>query len=426
MFAAILLLNLQSSGQAPVVAIDSINVNNINASVLSNGGMWWNGDTVNPGPRCFFPNGSRKTVGYAAALWFSGYDPAGMLHASAQTYRQRGDDYWPGPLLNGDSVDEATSQNWAKIWRISRGDIECFRRQDMHTPANTPFTILTWPARDNLYAAGRNNAPLSILTDMAPFVDLNNNGLYEPLLGEYPDIKGDLALWWVYNDHGPLHSETGGLPVGIEVRSIAWAYSVGTLLDNVVYYDYGIINRSPHTYSRFRIAQWADADLGYPGDDYVGFDSARRMGITYNGSPDDGAQAGHPPGSYGTDMPMSGVTMILLPGDAAAHPVPAGSFTAYYNDGSIIGNPINDSEYNGYMRSKCRNGQSIFAGMPDTSNCARHDTNRFYMLAGDLGLSGQCTQCFWHDHPADMRFVITTGDMPFAPESESMWLWRRW
>ncbi len=46
----------------------------------------------------------------------------GQLHIAAQTYRQSGNDYWPGPLV-GDTLTYATSQSWAKIWKVDRNDI---------------------------------------------------------------------------------------------------------------------------------------------------------------------------------------------------------------------------------------------------------------------------------------------------------------
>ena len=110
--------------------------------------------------------------------------------------------------------------------------------------------------------------------------------------GEYPAIKGDQALWWVFSDNGPTHTETNGKPLGVEVHVMAYAYKRGTLIDNVVYYDYIVINRSANAYSNFRIGLFDDMDLGYFDDDFIGFDSSRRLGITYNGTDCDGCSAG--------------------------------------------------------------------------------------------------------------------------------------
>ncbi len=224
------------------------------------GDMFWNPATGVAA--CEFPQGSGKNINFASALWMSGYDGSGQLHLTAQTYRQNGNDYWPGPLDSSDTLTYASSQNWAKIWKVNNSDLQYFLGLTTHTTTNTPQAILTWPAKGNVNAQGNAGAALTITNDMAPFIDLNGNGIYEPLLGEYPDIKGDQALWWVFSDNGPTHTQSNGKPLGVEVHAMAYAYSRGTLIDNVIYFDYTVVNRSPNSYSNMRIGLWDDIDLG--------------------------------------------------------------------------------------------------------------------------------------------------------------------
>ena len=361
--------------------------------------------------KCEFPQGSGKHINFASSLWMSGYDGAGQLHISAQTYRQRGNDYWPGPLDAADTLTYATSQNWAKIWKINRSDIEYFQSLSTHTTVNTPLTILTWPAKGNMYATGNGATPLTITDDMAPFIDLNGNGIYEPLLGEYPDVPGDQVLWRVFSDNGPTHTETNGKPLGIEIQSMAYAYNRGTLIDNVIYYDYKIINRSHNDYDSVRIGLWDDVDVGWYYDDFVGFDSSHRMGIGYNGTTDDGALAGHPTNSYGTQMPMVGITMIVLPGDIGTSYIPAGGFYFINNDASVAGNPSTDTQYNYYLRGRLLTGMSIYDGMSGLPQCENHDSNHFYCYTGPPQGLGSCSECALNNTPADRRFIITTNNL---------------
>ncbi|GAA4463542.1 hypothetical protein GCM10023093_12230 [Nemorincola caseinilytica] len=351
---------------------DSININRINALALVHGDMWW--DPATGTAHCKFPPDSKKNVGFAAALWLSGYDNAGKLHVAAQTYRQDGNDHWPGPLDAPGTLSYATSAKWAKIWKVRRSDITTFMATTPHTVANTPAAILTWPAKGNSNAKGKDDAPLTITTDMAPFVDLNGDGNYQPLNGEYPDIEGDMALWWVFSDNGPRHDNTNGLPLGAEVHVMAYAYSRNTLIDYVVYYEYTIVNRSANNYHDVRMALWNDGDMGYYMDDFIAFDPARRLGIIYNGTNDDGGSAGHPENSYGADPPAMGVTIVAQPGDGPGTYVPAGSFTYYNNDPSIIGNPVVDTEYNNYMRGKIRNGAAFAIPWGSWNECTTGNT----------------------------------------------------
>jgi len=397
LFTLFVASSLVASAQTPFMTMDSLNVNNINALALVHGDMWWNPGTAKA--HCKFPKNAQKSVGFAASLWMSGYDGGGQLHVAAQTYRQDGNDYWPGPLDGTGSIDYATSTKWAKIWKVSRDTINAFLALPMHTTANTPQSILTWPGKGNTYAAGNGGAALVVSTDMAPFKDLNANGVYEPLNGEYPDFHGEQALWWLFSDNGPTHTQTQGQPLKTEIRVLAYAYKRGNPIDNVVYYDYTIVNRSAENYTDFRLALWSDVDLGYYLDDYVGFDSVRRMGITYNSSNDDGASGGHPAGSYGVNPPVVGVVLVQLPGDVAGSPVAAGSFLSYSNDTGILGNPAIDTEFNHYMHGRFRNGQHLQYGGID----------RNYSFPDDPSVTGGWSECAQSTTPGDRRYVITTN-----------------
>ncbi len=393
--------------RAPFNTMDSVNINNINASVLVHGDMFRNPSDQKQ--LCEFPKGSGKHLSLGGALWMTGFDNGGDLHVAAQTYRQFGNDYWPGPLDNAGALTYAVSANWAKIWKVNETDIQYFQSLTTHNTTNTPNAILTWPGKGNVYAAGNGGVALSISNDMAPFIDLNGNGIYEPLLGEYPAIKGDQALWQVFSDNGPAHSESNGRPFGVEIHSMAYAYNRGTLIDNVIYFDYRIINRSPNTYHNFRIGIWDDMDLGNPYDDYMGFDSTWRMGIVYNSSNYDTV--------YGNKIPVAGITMIVSPGDTGTSYIPAGSFTVYFNDFSLIGNPHGDSQFNFYLRSRIRDGQYLYSYTTSSNHCKDHDSTRFYVVSGDPRDTTQCSECAFNNSPGDERFIITTNDFTLYPDS---------
>jgi len=403
----VLVLILEKSiAQAPFATMDSINTNNINAAVLVHGDLWW--DPVSHQAHCNFPLNSNNNINFASSLWMSGYDGSGQLHVTAQTYRQDGNDYWPGPIDGGVSIAYDSSQKWAKIWKVNRSDIQGFQSLPLHTISNTIASILTWPGKGNVYAQGNGGAPLTINNDMAPFIDLNGNGIYEPLNGEYPDIKGEQALWWVFNDNGPSHSQTHGNPLGVVIRAMTYGYNRGTLIDNVVYYEYTITNYSPNNYNNFRMAIWDDEEVGYYLDDYIGFDSVHRMGIGYNATNDDGLPLGHPHNTYGMNPPMVGVTMIELPGDAGTSYIPAGSFMFYNNDYSIIGNPTNDTQYNYYMRSQWRDGTHLKHDPVTGSMVVGPDCN--YAFTGDPSDTAGWSECAMNNSPGDRRFILASND----------------
>jgi hypothetical protein len=406
---AVCLAPILASAQMAFSAKDSININNINEMVLVHGDMGW--DPVTGMNHTYFPDSTKRGINFANSIWMAGYDGGGNLHVSAETYRQIGNDYWPGPIGAGDSVSYASSAQWAKVWKVNRTDITSFLALSTLTTGTIPASILTWPGTGNTYATGAGGVPITISAPMAPFVDLNGNGIYEPLLGEYPDIKGDQALWTVFSDNGRTHSETHGLPLGLEVHTMVYAFHRGTLIDNVVYYDYTLLNKSADNYTGFRVGMWDDMDLGYYRDDYIGFDSTWRMGITYNGNNNDGG--GVTAGTYGPKIPIAGVTMIQLPGDAGTSYEPVGNFDYYNNDTTANGNPTVDTEYNNLLHGKTRAGQHFrndFSGpgVPCPGTGTGINTN--YVFPGDPSVSSSWSECACPNNPGDRRFIIITND----------------
>lgn len=385
----------QMLAQTPFPTIEYMDVNNIKAASLVHGDMWSNPATSLDA--CEFPKGSGLNIMGASALWMGGYDDVGNLHVAAATYRQTGNDYWPGPLDNNNTSSYATSQKWAKIWKVNYSDIQTFLSTSTHTVDNTPASILTWPGTGNIYAAGNNGD--SLISTMlsgasyAPFVDVNQDGIYEPLQGDYPKMMGDQMLWWMYNDNTTPHTETLSPAFKFEVHVCAYAYHRNTLIDNVIYYQYDIINKSSNTYNSFRVGQFADVDLGYSFDDFVGFDSTFRMGFVYNGEENDSTQN---PSilSYGTHIPMAGITMLHLPGDDGANLLKVKSFLTYNNDYSTNGNPGNGAQYNYYLR------QENLSGAPN---------NQSYYLNDPFA------ECDSSHLPGDRRIVMATDDMVFMP-----------
>jgi hypothetical protein len=418
LFCSLYFLSLNLQAQTPFITRDSLNINNINASVLLHGDMWW--DPTAGVARAEFPKGSGDNIAFTTAVWMSGYDAGGSLHVASQTYRQNGNDYWPGPLYPTDTLTYATCNDWARFWKIFRTDIDSFLTLGTHTVANTPASILEWPGKGNTYATGTGGAALTVSTDMAPFIDLNGNGIYEPLAGEYPAFNGDEAIWWVFSDNGPTHTNSNGLPLGAEVHVLNYAYHRNTLIDNVVYYDYTIVNRSARDYHDFRLSLWADMDLGNYLNDFIGFDSVHRMGIIYNGTEVD--YMGSPsPGMYTDHIPVAGVTLVRMPGDTAGSYVPAGAFTYYNNDFSIIGNPAVDTEYNNYMRARLRDGSHFtndFAGRGIPTKGYGSGPNTNYVFTGDPQDTTKWSECNCYNNPGDRRFIISSGDMTLPAGGE--------
>ena len=123
---------------------------------------------------------------------------------------------------------------------------------------------------------------------MAPFVDVAGDQKYNPLKGDYPDMKGDEMLWWVMNDKGGAHGESKGNPMGIEVQCEAYAFnSSNTAINNTIFLDYKVINRSSNDLDSAYLGLFTDFDIGYAFDDYIGSAPKLSAFFGYNGEPVD-------------------------------------------------------------------------------------------------------------------------------------------
>ena len=109
-----------AAGCAPSNSKTDLDVNNIRATIMGGGDMWW--DLADA--QYEVPKGGNKNSMFAGALWIGGVDAGGQLKVAAMTYRQDGNDFWPGPL----NVDNATisadeCNKWDKHFKLDRSDV---------------------------------------------------------------------------------------------------------------------------------------------------------------------------------------------------------------------------------------------------------------------------------------------------------------
>jgi hypothetical protein len=200
---------------------DVLDINNVNTSV-GPGSMFWN--LVDA--RYEVPKGSNKHSIFAHDLWIGGIDDGGQLRLAAQTYRQGGVDYWPGPVSDSIYHNDNDMGIWDRVWKIDKSIIDEYQARFWTDPTYVvPDIILEWPAHGNS-AQSQNHF-------LAPFFDANSNDLYEPFNGDYPDIKGDQAIYIIRNDIGDLHTESNGEQIGLEIHIMYYAYNCDDFLSTV-------------------------------------------------------------------------------------------------------------------------------------------------------------------------------------------------
>lgn len=283
------------------------------------------------------PLGSGKETVFQHCFWLGGLDTSDSLHLAAFKYGQVGVDYYSGPLKTSDaSIDFMTSLKYHHIWNITQTEITQFIDNNGHLGYEIPEDIRTWPAH------GSNGCA----TNIAPFVDVNGDGRYNPEDGDYPDIKGDQCLFFIFNDMFGLHTESGGAQLGVEVHAMVYAYEAPNdeALNNTVFFNYKMFNRSSNNYHDTYIGLWTDWDIGYGRDDFVGCDVRRGSCFAYNGTTIDGNGQ---PWEYGDNPPVQVCTVLAGPfmdADGRDNPAYNGDCNALFNEA----HPLDKYAYNGY------------------------------------------------------------------------------
>ncbi|HWB62787.1 MAG TPA: T9SS type A sorting domain-containing protein [Chitinophagales bacterium] len=319
---AILVSGLITAGKAQTVRF--INANMVNAGTGIGGNLFSEADSIsayfNNATRLYnlyeAPKGSNKRAIYTAALWMSGLDTSGNLHCAAQTDEVYGGDYYNGPITA--NYNSAYDNYYKRVYYIDQNEITHYRA--LSFPANitdVDSDILLWPALGNTYVAS--HFGLSIDSPLAPFIDVNSNGVYEPLLGDYPALCGQQAVFFIFNDvRGPHYVTVCGQKLGFEITGMIYNYIDSSSTDfpfkknpinNTVFATYNIHNKSAFNYSDFFMTLYENPDLGCFSNDRIGCDSDKSMMFVYNGTTPDPLYCQN---EYGYDsLPVSHGTIFL-------------------------------------------------------------------------------------------------------------------
>ena len=337
--------------------------NNVRALVETGGSLWQN--RASGAASYEVPKGSNKHVLFSGALWMGGEDVNGQLKIAAHMFRQ-GNDFWAGPLgtltpgsgnYNPFEVQTASEllyrdygaaeiipsecNKYDRFYTIRRREVEQFIAwwncendpnvdpadcEGVEQPDDEVMNrIINWPAHGDV-TLGEDEF-------LAPFYDNvknpnNQPNIYDPINdGDYPwyDIEGEIDCrndrrvtlygdethWWVFNDKGNIHTETGGDPIGMEIRAQAFSFATNDEINDMTFYNYELINRGTQTLYNTYFGQWVDPDIGFAWNDYVGCDVSRGLGFAFNATSVDNGAGGQAP--YGASPPAIGVDFFEGP-----------------------------------------------------------------------------------------------------------------
>ncbi|MEI7977397.1 MAG: hypothetical protein WCI53_01005 [Bacteroidota bacterium] len=399
-------LSKMGAGCLPATAQKELSVNNVRTIILNGGDMWWNLSNA----RYEIPKVQTGQVAknslFSGALWIGGITQ-GNLRLAAQTYRQNGNDFYPGPLqIDGSaSITAARCKEFDRIYSVTRSQI-ALQIADQYGEA-IPTDITDWPG----------NGKTGEAKYLAPFFDVDNDGIYDASAGDYPTFNDgeaginsipDQMMFVCYNDKGNIHTETQGLPLNLEFRLQAFGFATNDEVNNMTFYKTTIINRGTEIIDSCIFGQWVDPDLGNYTDDYVECDVPRNLGICYNGDDNDEGVLG-----YGLNPPSVGVNFFEGPLNENGIQIGLSKFVYYDNNQSQQGNPSNPAHFWNYLNGRWKDGQNITYG----GNGRGGSDTASYMFPGstDPAKRTAWTERIAGNTPADRRFLQTAGPFKLLP-----------
>jgi len=427
---------------AMAIAHKDLSINKVRARIMTGGDKWWDLSNraryVVPVPP---PGQTEISAAFAGGLWVGGVDEEGNLKLAAQTYRRpNSNDWWSGPLNTDGSTDFSHCQDWDVIFRVTNDDVRIQRRNieqysqiGLSIPKELiPNNILYWPAIGNPFFTEKYNFDVPVGDQgLAPFFDFNNDGIYNPIDGDFPVLGlvdctaslntriPDEMFFWVFNDAGGVHTNSGGEKLNLEVRAQAFAFDAGNELDYMTFYRYQMVNKGPGFLDSTFIGLWADIDLGCPFDDLTGSYPELDLAFFYQDiSPGMDCICGIPGISpYCDHFPAIGINVLGGPLDKDGNRSGLSYFMYHRNPSGYsvppaMTDPVNAVEFYNYLNGRWRNGRPLVYG--DQGNGIGEPTN--HAFPGNPSDPDTWTMCSVDGIPqGDKRVILSSGPFRLDP-----------
>lgn len=260
--------------EPPFATVD-LDINNIR-TVISNGGDLFTNKHDLGWAYYEIPKGSGKHSMYASGINIGGVDASNNAYVSnTMHYQEILYSYFSGPLNDTGGISIQDCIYWNRIFNVYGDEIKKHKRNPSEN-----YNIYKWPG------------------EIAPFFDKNNDGVYDPSLGEYPVLDASQPnlipgqmVYAVFNDVGENKiSSNSNSFLRFEIHSIAYAFqSEKESINNSAFVKYKLINKSSQSYYNFKFSYFHDFDIGNHQDDYTGCDLStntrgekRNLFYTYN------------------------------------------------------------------------------------------------------------------------------------------------
>lgn len=366
-----------------------LNSNNVSSQVGGTPGLLYQFDNSVNFSSYILPQNSGIGALHTSSLWCAGLEDDGSLHLAAARYSVSGHDFFNGPVSSSNAYSDPIYQStYGSIFTkqgyvVTKNEVQNHIANFNQVGYVQPSSITNWP--------GNGLTNLGVSQNLAPFIDMNGNGIYEPGLGDYPDIRGDKAIFQIFNDARGVHTESGGTPLGIEVHLLYYQFASSDYKNDATFVHARIFNRGTKNYPIFKLGIWNDYLFGNPEDNFVGCDTLTNLTYVYNNDNLDGDSIF----GYGLNPPAFGLVSVGQDLEFMGFMHNTASFP--YND------PTSPISYYNYMQGKWSDGSSWYYGGNGTSG----STTTHFIFPGNPNDVSQWSQMTTGSTPIDGRTIST-------------------
>lgn len=387
-----------------------IDLNQAAARINNDGLFFQNIAAGQPGYE--IPKGSGANIILSSSFWYAGMLEDTVLGMATNVFGGSNSDFSSGPIATNYSDQNYINRYADAMWSFTQAEIDLYEHYwnscvgpnasqiacDALTANEIPSNdlisrIVNWPAHGDY-----NNGEIFY---MAPFVDKDMDGLYEPQSGDLPKIKGCSAVYMILNDENGVHSSSGGAKMGIEIHYLFYQFESFNAINNTTFIDMKLYNRSNDTIEDFIITNFLDGDLGGPNDDYFGSNPSKNLMYYYNGDNQDNTDGGSI--GYGENPPSFGLMCLS-------------------DDLSSV------KQYSSFLHGDSFNKENIYRQMhgiwgDSTDILDNLNQPTKFQYSGDPNLSGSFNEIEMQNTPGDRRGMmsIELGDLiPSFDESIGM------
>ncbi|UTW61935.1 T9SS type A sorting domain-containing protein [bacterium SCSIO 12741] len=284
---------------------------------------------------------------YESDLFYSGnisigaFDTGGQFFGSGDLFNPNSSDasFHAGPV----SSDYSHKRAW--VYHMTKGMIDTHKILYSLPGYQVPDKLDQWPAHGD---PARGQAEC-----LAPFVDVDGDGLYRPEKGDYPDIRGTQAVYCIFNDDEfPQSDSIAHMGVEIHVMYYFMEDHANPKVRSTLFAHYEVINRSLRDYNQVRIGNFIDFGIGCFQDDFIGSLPSEATFYGYNA--DNFDESCHGRKGFGSNSPLAAVSCL------------SDTLYSFLSHGvgyrNVAGAPQNALEMYNYARAIWRDGAQVVHG----------------------------------------------------------------